>query len=106
MNDYVTTTFRVLRSVGLYIWFYSRQIDTVVHHVCHLAVTNDVTLSAIQQRVSQFLNSPGSSSPKNSTLNLVVLYDQSLAISQVLLVDNWKPLAEFASEVRRFRSRL
>jgi hypothetical protein len=28
MNNYVTTTFRVSWSVGLYIWFYSRQIDT------------------------------------------------------------------------------
>jgi hypothetical protein len=28
MNDYITTTFRVSQSVGLYIWIYSRRIDT------------------------------------------------------------------------------
>jgi hypothetical protein len=46
-NDYVTATFRVSQSVGLYIWFYSRRIDTtwglrpagrkVSHSICSIA---------------------------------------------------------------------
>jgi hypothetical protein len=33
MNDYITATFRVSQSIGLYIWFHSRQIDndTAIH---------------------------------------------------------------------------
>jgi hypothetical protein len=29
-NDYIATTFRVLQSIGLYIWFYSRRIDSAL----------------------------------------------------------------------------